>query len=434
MDRFLKRKAAPSAGGGGSSSEQFGAKRPREEGGVALEGDQSGVAGAVGDPRKLISWNVNGLVPQLRNGWSEIRDFLERERPDLLCLQEVRLPAAGPGGCKRGDGQRRRRGEAKRDSQQEKDDWDLIEKTLLAFVKQDYVVHWSFADWKYAGTALLVRRPLRPARVSFTLPSLVAGGHPGHRDAADPSWHPDGRIIYAEFSTFDVLATYAPNNGNDVAAFARRAAWDKALLTDLGARKRPLIWMGDLNCAAEAVDVTHPEWFLQQCYQGDPPDMRGQPGFTPGERCRFRELLEATRLVDVYRRLHPASEPPLADGPHYTWRGHPPVHQYVAKYHGKGMRIDYALVAEELLPRAEEASILGRGADRIGFMGSDHCPICLVLRKAEQPVQGGLERAAEAAESLEAKKEARASEGPQGDRGKGFDLPRTEAAVVIDLG
>ena len=51
-----------------------------------------------------------------------------------------------------------------------------------------------------------------------------------------------------------------------------------------------MIWMGDLNVAAERVDVTHPDWFLQQCYQGEPLDMRGQPGFTEGALCRLCRL------------------------------------------------------------------------------------------------------------------------------------------------
>jgi len=118
----------------------------------------------------------------------------------------------------------------------------------------------------------------------------------------------------------------------------------------------------------------------QQCHQGDPPEMRGQPGFTLGERKRFSHLLGTARLVDSYRRLHPATESPPAEGPHYTWRGSPPVNMPVARYHGKGMRIDYGLIAEELLPRLSESSILGHGAERRGFLGSDHCPIRLVLK------------------------------------------------------
>ncbi|CAE7035739.1 APE1L [Symbiodinium sp. CCMP2592] len=185
----------------------------------------------------------------------------------------------------------------------------------------------------------------------------------------------------ASFATFDLLATYSPNNGSDPESFARRAAWDKALNEAVVQRNRPLLWIGDLNVAAERIDVTHPDWFAQQCYQGEPADMRGQPGFTEGERRRFKELLVTGKLVDAYRRLHPSDDVPSAAGPYFTWRGHPPVHQTVAKYHGKGMRIDYALVAEEMLTRLEACDILGQGADRNGFLGSDHCPLRCTLQK-----------------------------------------------------
>jgi len=338
----------------------------------------------VGDPETIISWNVNGLPPQLKNAWSEFRSFLEKERPDVLCLQEVRMAAAGPRGCKRGDGQRRRRGEPKCDTPQERSDWQLVQSTFLAAVGSDYSVYWSLADWKYSGTAMLVRKPLKPSRVSYTLPAFAQEGASSlHQDPANKTWHPEGRIICASFQSFDLLATYAPNNGNDEAAFARRAAWDSALSAEVKGRQRPLVWVGDINCAPEPADVSHPEWFLQQCYQGEVEDMCGQPGFTPGERKRYLSILDAGRLVDSYRRLHPASEPPPAGGPYYTWRGHPPVHQPVAKYHGKGMRIDHCLISEELLPRLKESSILGHSEGRIGFMGSDHCPIRARLVNAE---------------------------------------------------
>jgi len=180
-----------------------------------------------------------------------------------------------------------------------------------------------------------------------------------------------------------LLATYAPNNGNTENSFERRATWDEALRQELRARAKPIVWIGDINIAPAWPDVSHPDWFLRQCYQGDPEDMRGQPGFTPGERARFRTLLEDCKLVDSYRHLHPATEPPPAGGPYYTWRGHPPVHQPVAKYHGKGMRIDLCLLHESLLPRLEDSAILGHSEGRIGFMGSDHCPIRATIAAAQ---------------------------------------------------
>ena len=35
---------------------------------------------------KLISWNVNGLRACVGKGFFE---FLEREQPDMMCLQEI---------------------------------------------------------------------------------------------------------------------------------------------------------------------------------------------------------------------------------------------------------------------------------------------------------------------------------------------------------
>jgi hypothetical protein len=46
------------------------------------------------------------------------------------------------------------------------------------------------------------------------------------------------------------------------------------------------------------------------------------------------------------------------------------------------MRIDHALVSSTLLDRVARAEILGRGSQREGFMGSDHCPLLVEIRPA----------------------------------------------------
>eukprot|EP00928_Gymnodinium_smaydae_P042253 TRINITY_DN28473_c0_g1_i1.p1 TRINITY_DN28473_c0_g1~~TRINITY_DN28473_c0_g1_i1.p1 ORF type:complete len:438 (-),score=82.16 TRINITY_DN28473_c0_g1_i1:47-1360(-) len=376
MDRFLVRRSTPAAAVCPSS------KRQKLEEPDAVS-KNCALGSCTGDPQTFITWNVNGLSTQLRDEWSSIRSFLERERPDVVCLQEVRLPAAGPIGCKKGDGQRRRRNVVKCETKQEREEWQRVERTLLGAFRAEYEFYWSLADWKYSGTAMLVKKPLKPSRVAYTLQSLAEGNHRAHQDPADASWHPEGRIIFASFQSFDVLATYAPNNGSDDASFARRAAWDAALLREHQERKRPIVWLGDLNCAVDEVDVSHPDFFAKQHQQASCDANRGQPGFTPAERERFRKILSGGRLVDTYRHLNPVASSPPAGGAHYTWRGSPPVNMPVAKYHGKGMRIDYALVAEELLPRVVDSTILGEGADRRGFMGSDHAPVRLALRLAD---------------------------------------------------
>lgn len=369
MDRFLiKRSAAP-------VDEPLAKRTCTKDIDASVAGNVP--AAPAGNPRTIISWNVNGLVPQLKNAWPDIQSFLAREKPDVLCLQEVRFPARAPKGAKRGDGQRRQRGVPDRETKQNREDWELVERTIIAATKTDYEIHWSLADYRYSGTAVFIRRGLNPQSIRFTLPALTRIAK--HRDSADLSVHPEGRIILVSFASFDLLATYSPNNGSDDTSFSRRSLWDAGVKEDLASWNRPLIWIGDINCAPALCDVSEPEWFLRQCYQGDLVRYRGQPGVTEGEREQFKDILSTARLVDAYRALHPASTSPPADGPFYTWRGHPPVNGVYAKYHGKGMRIDHALVAESLLSSVQACEILGRGADRIGFMGSDHSPLKLVL-------------------------------------------------------
>merc|ERR1712008_426531 len=103
-----------------------------------------------------------------------------------------------------------------------------------------------------------------------------------------------------------------------------------------------------------------------------------------GERELFRQILSKAKLVDTYRFLHPTESPPPAESPSYTWRGHPPVHGSFARYHGRGMRIDHALVSETLMSRVEASEILGHGSERVGFLGSDHAPIKLVVSKDDK--------------------------------------------------
>lgn len=50
------------------------------------------------------------------------------------------------------------------------------------------------------------------------------------------------------------------------------------------------------------------------------------------------------------------------------------------------MRIDYFLVSKPLAPLVAEVNVFGSGADRRGFLGSDHSPVLLRFRDT-QPQQ-----------------------------------------------
>ena len=54
-----------------------------------------------------------------------------------------------------------------------------------------------------------------------------------------------------------------------------------------------LIFVGDLNVAHTPADISHPAFFLSQFVQPGNPCDSGQPGFTPNERRRFDDILQA---------------------------------------------------------------------------------------------------------------------------------------------
>ena len=326
-----------------------------------------------GEPETMVTWNCNGLSTRLRQprDVAAFEQLLKDVDPDAVLLQEVKLAASGPPGAKRGDGQPRNRQNLKRDDASSAEDCRLVKQWLKSEAMAPYDAYFSLADWKYAGTCLLLKKKFH-ADVRYSL-----------RRNAPPEQ--EGRVVVAEFPTFVLLNTYVPNNGWTEETFHRRRKWDATMMEFLQGLDKPLVWMGDLNVAHTDADVSHPELFRTAVSEKDVPrpleEDRGQPGFTPAEQARFSALLRHGSLVDAYRKLHPT---PTPEG--YTWRGSPPSY---ARFYGKGMRIDYALVSERLFPRVRSVRIVGRGAERHGFMGSDHCPVVLVLQKNEEASDDG---------------------------------------------
>jgi hypothetical protein len=274
-------------------------KRPRS--------DDEPSSGPKPHVRSLVAWNANSLLNRIQKQPQLLRGFLEAERPDLIFVSEVRMPAAGPPGCKAGDGKQRQRARFARGTAAQSREADDVASFLAS---SGYRAWFSLADSKYAGGALLVRTDRAPpSRVVY---SLDAGAGPERH-------HPDGRIVLASFESFDVLGTYAPNNGGKEESFERRRAWDRELSRFVSApRERPLVWpisehstrphcymrcdamlcqvwLGDLNVAAEWGDVgPMPDWFRHENGKNAAhADDRGQPGFTANEQARFRMLCYA---------------------------------------------------------------------------------------------------------------------------------------------
>ncbi|HEX7624842.1 MAG TPA: exodeoxyribonuclease III [Anaeromyxobacteraceae bacterium] len=191
---------------------------------------------------KIATWNVNGI----RAREAQLREFLERERPDVLCLQEIKAtPAQVPG---------------------------------LLLDPVGYWAYWHGAS-AYSGVALHVRRELAPQKPAF----------------AHPSFDHECRVVTADLGALTVASIYVPNGGKDFAAKMRFLEALESWVVEQHGRGRQLLLCGDLNVAREEVDV-HPR-----------ERKVGAIGQRPDERELFGRIL-GRGLVDLGRQLHPGDD------------------------------------------------------------------------------------------------------------------------------
>ena len=116
-------------------------------------------------------------------------------------------------------------------------------------------------------------------------------------------------------------------------------------------KQKPVIVCGDLNVAHKEIDLKNPKI------------NRRNAGFTDEERAKFSTLLESG-FIDTFRYFYPDAEGI------YSWWSY----RFRSREKNAGWRIDYFLVSQGLKDRIESASI------HTGILGSDHCPVELVLR------------------------------------------------------
>jgi len=190
---------------------------------------------------KLITWNVNGLRACMGKGFL---DFIEKEKPDIVCVQETKM----------------QQGQA--------------EVPL-----EGYEQYWNSAVKKgYSGTAIFTKK--KPLEVQY---HIDADGH-----------DQEGRAITLEFDDFYLMTEYTPNAQDKLARIDYRMDWEDARRDYLKKldTKKPVILCGDLNVAHKEIDLKNPK------------SNRGNAGFSDQERGKFQDLLDAG-FVDTYRYLYP---------------------------------------------------------------------------------------------------------------------------------
>ena len=159
-------------------------------------------------------------------------------------------------------------------------------------------------------------------------------------------------MITLEYPNFYLVTCYTPNAQRELARIDHRLNWDEAFrarLTELDANK-PVIVCGDLNVAHKEIDLKNSA------------ANRGNAGFSDQERESFQKTLDLG-FTDSFRYLHPEETGA------YSWWSY----MFHAREKNAGWRIDYFLVSNRAASQIREANI------RSEILGSDHCPVELVL-------------------------------------------------------
>ena len=125
-----------------------------------------------------------------------------------------------------------------------------------------------------------------------------------------------------------------------------------AHLEKLRQEGKPVVFVGDLNCAREEIDIHNPAGNLKSA------------GFTPEERQSFKEKYMEGGFIDPFRVQHP-------DVVAYTYWSF----RFGMRAKNKGWRLDYTLVSDGLKDRVHDAYIMKE------IDASDHAPVGIILKK-----------------------------------------------------
>jgi exodeoxyribonuclease-3 len=188
---------------------------------------------------KIATWNVNGIRKRL----PEAREWIGRERPDVVCLQEIKANAA--------------------------------QLPTAMCEMEGYWCYWH-GETGYSGVGLQINKDFSPEKPEFS----------------HPPFDFENRIVCARIGTLTVASIYVPNGGKDFDAKMRFVEALQGFAASFRAERAPVLLCGDLNIARTDMDI-HPK---ERKLNGI--------GQRPDERALFERVI-AEGLVDVGRALEP---------------------------------------------------------------------------------------------------------------------------------
>jgi len=242
---------------------------------------------------KVATYNANSIRSRLEL----VLDWLRRESPDVLCLQETKVQ----------------------------------DEDFPAQPFRDTGYHVIFRGQKaHAGVAIISRE--KPQEVAFGLE--FCGRSPDRPQQPD-----EARLIGAVIGGIPVVNTYVPQGrALDSEHFQYKLAWLARLRVFFDRHyspQEPLLWLGDFNVAPETIDVH------------DPKGLKDHVCFHAEARAALQQVRE-WGFVDVFRLHHP-DEPGQYTFWDYRVRG--------ALERGLGWRVDHIWATAPLARRSTRAWI-----------------------------------------------------------------------------
>jgi len=194
---------------------------------------------------KIATFNVNSIRARLEI----VIEWLKKESPDVLCVQETKV----------------------------------IDRDFPQQAFKDIQYNPVFRGEKsYNGVALFSKLPIETIRIGF-----------------DDTESEGTRLITAVINKIPIVNTYIPQGYDPLSEkFQYKLDWFRKLYKYFDENYRPdkpLLWLGDFNVAPEAIDVHDPEKML------------GQVGYHPDEHAAL-QIFREWGFLDVFRKHQPAPE------------------------------------------------------------------------------------------------------------------------------
>jgi exodeoxyribonuclease-3 len=214
----------------------------------------------------------------------------------------------------------------------------MVEQVPTEVAKpKGYHSYWSSAERKgYSGTLIYSRE--KPKKVLYGMD--------------EPRFDSEGRMVVCEYPNFVLFNVYFPNGQKDQERLRYKLDFYDLFLDTIDSYKKKgngVVVCGDLNTAHKEIDLARPK------------ENSNRSGFLPVERA-WMDKLVSHGYVDSFREF--VKEPGK-----YSWWDY----KTRARERNVGWRLDYFFVSDNIVPNLKGAFI------EKNIMGSDHCPVGIVL-------------------------------------------------------